>query len=63
MQVWRALLESQASEFAARMTAMDNASRNSKGADRQPRTLYANRIRQAAITKEISELVGKAPRH
>ncbi len=59
MQVWRALLESQASEFAARMTAMDSATRNSKemiGA----LTLKANRIRQAAITKEIAELVGGA---
>jgi F-type H+-transporting ATPase subunit gamma len=59
MQVWRALLESQASEFAARMTAMDNASRNSKELIGSL-TLYSNRIRQAAITKEISELVGGA---
>lgn len=59
MQVWRALLESQASEFAARMTAMDNASRNSKELIGSL-TLYANRIRQAAITKEIAELVGGA---
>jgi F-type H+-transporting ATPase subunit gamma len=58
-QVWRALLESQASEFAARMTAMDNASRNSKELIGSL-TLYSNRIRQAAITKEISELVGGA---
>ena len=57
MQVWRALLESQASEFAARMTAMDNASRNSKELIGSL-TLYGNRIRQAAITKEIAELVG-----
>jgi F-type H+-transporting ATPase subunit gamma len=59
MQVWQALLESQASEFAARMTAMDNASRNSKELIGSL-TLYANRIRQAAITKEIAELVGGA---
>jgi F-type H+-transporting ATPase subunit gamma len=59
MQVWKALLESQASEFAARMTAMDNASRNSKELIGSL-TLYANRIRQAVITKEISELVGGA---
>jgi F-type H+-transporting ATPase subunit gamma len=58
-QVWRGLLESQASEFAARMTAMDNASRNSKELIGSL-TLYSNRIRQAAITKEISELVGGA---
>jgi F-type H+-transporting ATPase subunit gamma len=59
MQVWRAMLESQASEFAARMTAMDNASRNSKELIGSL-TLYANRIRQAVITKEIAELVGGA---
>jgi F-type H+-transporting ATPase subunit gamma len=59
MQVWRALLESQASEFAARMTAMDNASRNSKELIGSL-TLYSNRIRQAVITKEIAELVGGA---
>jgi len=58
-QVWRALLESLASEFAARMTAMDSASRNSKEMINSL-TLTANRIRQAAITKEISELVGGA---
>ncbi len=58
-QVWRALLESQACEFAARMTAMDNASRNSKELITSL-TLYANRIRQAVITKEIAELVGGA---
>jgi F-type H+-transporting ATPase subunit gamma len=58
-QVWRALLESLASEFAARMTAMDSASRNSKEMI-NTLTLTANRIRQAAITKEISELVGGA---
>jgi F-type H+-transporting ATPase subunit gamma len=59
MQVWKTLLESQASEFAARMTAMDNASRNSKELIGSL-TLYANRIRQAVITKEIAELVGGA---
>jgi F-type H+-transporting ATPase subunit gamma len=59
MQVWRALLESQASEFAARMTAMDSATRNSKEMIGSL-TLKANRIRQAAITKEIAELVGGA---
>jgi len=59
MQVWKALLESQACEFAARMTAMDNASRNSKDLIGSL-TLYANRIRQAVITKEIAELVGGA---
>jgi F-type H+-transporting ATPase subunit gamma len=59
MQVWKALLESQASEFAARMTAMDSATRNSKEMI-SSLTLKANRIRQAAITKEIAELVGGA---
>ena len=59
MQVWRALLESQASEFAARMTAMDSASRNSKELIGSL-TLQSNRIRQAVITKEIAELVGGA---
>jgi F-type H+-transporting ATPase subunit gamma len=59
IQVWRALLESQASEFAARMTAMDSATRNSKEMISNL-TLRANRIRQAAITKEIAELVGGA---
>jgi F-type H+-transporting ATPase subunit gamma len=59
MQVWRALLESQASEFAARMTAMDSATRNSKEMI-SSLTLKSNRIRQAAITKEIAELVGGA---
>jgi F-type H+-transporting ATPase subunit gamma len=59
MQVWRALLESQASEFAARMTAMDSATRNSKEMI-SSLTLRANRIRQAVITKEIAELVGGA---
>jgi F-type H+-transporting ATPase subunit gamma len=59
MQVWRALLESQASEYAARMTAMDSATRNSKEMIASL-TLYANRIRQAAITREIAELVGGA---
>ena len=59
MQVWKTLLESQASEFAARMTAMDNASRNSKELIGSL-TLSANRVRQAVITKEIAELVGGA---
>ena len=59
MLVWRALLESQASELAARMTAMDSATRNSKEMI-SALTLKSNRIRQAAITKEIAELVGGA---
>ena len=57
--VWRALLESRAAEFAARMTAMDSATRNSKDMINDL-TLTANRIRQAVITREIAELVGGA---
>jgi len=58
-QVYRALLESQAAEFAARMTAMDTATNNA--ADMiDSLTLYMNRVRQAAITKEIIEIVSGA---
>ncbi len=58
-EVYRALLESQAAELAARMTAMDTATRNARdllGA----LTLRLNRVRQAAITKEIIEIVSGA---
>ncbi len=58
-QVWRALLESAAAEQAARMTAMDNASRNARELI-DDLTLTMNRVRQAAITKEILEVVGGA---
>jgi F-type H+-transporting ATPase subunit gamma len=58
-QIYRALLESYASELGARMTAMENASRNAKDLI-DGLTLYANKIRQTVITKEISELVGGA---
>ncbi len=59
VQVYRALLESQASEMGARMTAMDSATRNARDMiDRL--TLKFNKQRQAAITKEISEIVGGA---
>ena len=58
-QIYRGLLESMASEFGARMTAMDNATRNAK--DMIARyTLQYNRARQAAITKELMEIVGGA---
>jgi F-type H+-transporting ATPase subunit gamma len=58
-QVYRALLESIASEFGAKMTAMENATRNaSEMIDRL--TLQYNRARQAAITKELMEIVGGA---
>ena len=58
-QLYRVLLESQAAELAARMNAMDAASKNAKEL-RQSLDLEANRTRQAAITKEIAELVGGA---
>lgn len=58
-QIFRALLESYASEMGARMTAMENASKNARELI-AGLTLTANKIRQAAITKEISELVGGA---
>jgi F-type H+-transporting ATPase subunit gamma len=58
-QVFRALLESYAAEMGARMTAMESASQNAKELI-DGLTLTANKIRQAAITKEISELVGGA---
>jgi F-type H+-transporting ATPase subunit gamma len=59
VQVFRALLESQASEMGARMTAMDSATRNAKDMIERL-TLKFNKTRQAAITKEISEIVGGA---
>jgi len=58
-QVYRVLLESQAAELAARMNAMDAASKNAKEL-RQSLNLGLNRQRQAIITKEIAELVGGA---
>ncbi len=58
-QVWRALLESAAAEQAARMSAMDNASRNAKELI-DDLTMTMNRVRQAAITKEILEVVSGA---
>jgi F-type H+-transporting ATPase subunit gamma len=59
IQVWRALLESYAAEQGARMTAMDSASNNaSEMIDRL--TLHLNKVRQAAITKEIIEVVSGA---
>jgi F-type H+-transporting ATPase subunit gamma len=58
-QVFRALLESVASEHGARMTAMDSASKNANEViDRL--TLNMNRVRQAAITREIIEVVSGA---
>jgi F-type H+-transporting ATPase subunit gamma len=59
IQVWRALLESAAAEHAARMTAMDSATRNSTEMI-DSLTLYMNKVRQAAITREIIEVVSGA---
>ena len=58
-EVYRALLESQAAELAARMTAMDAATNNAKEMI-DSLTLYMNRVRQAAITREIIEVVSGA---
>ena len=57
--MFRALLESAASEEGARMTAMDAATKNAKEMIGSL-TLQYNRARQAAITKEILEVVGGA---
>jgi F-type H+-transporting ATPase subunit gamma len=59
MQVWRALLESAAAEHGARMAAMDAATNNA-GDTIDRLTLYMNKVRQAAITKEIIEVVSGA---
>jgi len=58
-QIFRALLESIASEQGARMTAMDSASKNASELI-ESLTLNMNRIRQAAITNEIIEVVSGA---
>jgi F-type H+-transporting ATPase subunit gamma len=58
-QIFRALLESIASEQGARMTAMDSASKNA-GELISTLTLNMNRVRQAAITREIIEIVSGA---
>jgi F-type H+-transporting ATPase subunit gamma len=59
IQVYRALLESNAAFYAAQMTAMDTATKNS--ADMiASLTLYMNKVRQAAITREIIEVVSGA---
>ena len=59
IEVYRALLESIAAEFAARMTAMDAATNNASEMI-DSLTLHMNRVRQAAITKEIIEIVSGA---
>ena len=58
-QVWRILLESNAAELGAKMTAMDNATTNAKELIRTLQLTY-NKERQAAITKEILEIVSGA---
>ncbi len=59
IQIFRALLESNASEHGARMTAMDNATRNAGDMIRKL-TLNYNRTRQAMITKELIEIISGA---
>jgi F-type H+-transporting ATPase subunit gamma len=59
VQIWRALLESNAAEHGARMSAMDAASRNAKDLI-EKLTLKANRERQAVITTELMEIVSGA---
>jgi F-type H+-transporting ATPase subunit gamma len=57
ISILRALYESQASEFGARMTAMDAATKNAKEMIGSL-TLQYNKARQAAITKELMEIIG-----
>ncbi|TDX59173.1 ATP synthase F1 subunit gamma [Orenia marismortui] len=57
--IFGALLQSKASEFASRMTAMDSATDNAEEMIEQLKLSY-NRARQAAITQELSEIVGGA---
>ena len=58
-QILRAMLESSAAEHAARMTAMESATKNA-GDVIEGLTLHMNKVRQAAITKEIIEIVSGA---
>lgn len=59
VQIYRALLENAASEQGARMTAMDNATRNAGDMIKRLNLVY-NRTRQAAITKELIEIISGA---
>jgi len=59
VQVYRALLEAQASEHGARMVAMDNATENAEDMINEL-TLRMNRVRQESITEEILDVVGGA---
>ncbi|MFQ6618381.1 MAG: F0F1 ATP synthase subunit gamma, partial [Fidelibacterota bacterium] len=57
VQMWRILLESNAAEQGARMTAMENATENAKEIISHLRLTF-NKARQAAITKDMLEIVG-----
>ena len=57
--MYKAILESRASEQGARMTAMDNATRNANDMI-DNLTLFYNRSRQALITKELIEIISGA---
>lgn len=59
ISIYRALLETQAGFFGAQMTAMDSATRNAKDMISRLSLVY-NRARQAAITKELMEIIGGA---
>ena len=59
MQIFRALLENNASLYGAQMSAMDNATRNAGDIFRK-QTLRYNRTRQAMITKELIEIISGA---
>jgi F-type H+-transporting ATPase subunit gamma len=59
MQLWKAVLESNASEQGARMSAMDSATENAKELEQTLKLKY-NQARQSAITTEISEIVSGA---
>lgn len=57
VQIFKAMLESAASEHGARMTSMDSASKNASSMIKSLQLIY-NRARQAAITKELMEIIG-----
>ncbi len=57
--MYRAFLESQAGEHGARMTAMDSATNNAQEMLGKL-TLHYNRVRQAAITRELMDIIGGA---
>ena len=59
LQLWKAILESNAAEQGARMTAMDNATENAQEMKEDLQLEY-NRARQSAITTEISEIISGA---